>query len=100
MLEIDKSTLACIDVCKGCDFGLIKLEEQYYLLNYNPLCSSFLLSEFQMPINEPILQISPILIIGLISKRVKVNHSLSNIKPYTFHIPQTCFQNPPRSIFY
>ena len=31
MLKIDKSTLECIDKYKGCDFGLIKLEEQYHL---------------------------------------------------------------------
>lgn len=27
ILKIDKSTLECIDAYKGCDFGLIKLEE-------------------------------------------------------------------------
>ena len=91
LLEIDKSTLECIDVYKGCDFGLLKLEEQYYLLNCNQLCSSFPLSEFQKPINEPILQISPILIIGIISMCVNINHSLSNIEPYTFHISQTWY---------
>lgn len=93
MLEIDKSTLEYIDVLKEWDFGLIKLEEQYYyLLKYNQLCSSFLLSEFQIPTNEPILQIASILIKGLMSRCVNINHALSNIKPYVFHIPQMCCQ--------
>ena len=55
MLEIDKSTLEYIDAGKEWDFGLIKLEEKYHLLNSNKLCSSFLLSEFEIPKNEPIL---------------------------------------------
>ena len=92
MLKIDKSTLECIDVYKGCGFGLIKLEEQYYLLNYNKLCSSFLLSEFQIPTNEPILKIASILINGLMSMCANINHELSNFKPYAFHSPQTCYQ--------
>ena len=92
MLEFGKSTLEYIDALKECDFGFIKLEEQYYLLNYNPLCSFFLLSEFQIPTNEPILQIASILIIGLISMCVNINHALSNFKPYAFHTPQTCYQ--------
>ena len=67
MLEFGKLTKEYIDALKECDFGFIKLEEQYYLLNYNPLCSSFLLSEFQIPTNEPILQTTSILISGLIA---------------------------------
>ena len=92
VLKIYKLTLECIDVYKGCYFGFIKLEEQYYLLNYNPLCSSFLLSEFQIPTNEHILQIASILINGLMSRCVNINHAQSNIKPYVFHIPQMCCQ--------
>ena len=92
VLKIDKSTLECIDAYKRCDFSLIKLEEQYYLLNYNQLCSSFPLSEFQIPTNEPILQITSILINGLMSMCVNINHALSNFKPYEFHIPQMCCQ--------
>lgn len=92
VLEIDKSTLECIDAYKGCDFGLLKLKEQYYLLNYNQLCSSFLLSEFNIPTNEPMHQIASILINGLMSMHVYVNHSLSSIKPFTFHISQIYYQ--------
>ena len=89
MLEIDKSTLEYIDALKEWGFSLIKLEEQYYLLKYNQLCSYFLLSEFQIPKNEPILHIASILINGIMSMCVNITHTLSNLKPNAFLIPQT-----------
>ena len=100
VLEFGKSTLEYIDALKECDFGLIKLEEQYHLLNYNQIYSSFLLSESQISTNEPILQIASILVIGLINLSVNITHTLCNIKPYAFHIPKNVLPNPPRSIFY
>jgi hypothetical protein len=90
VLKIGQLPLECIDAHKGCDFDIIAFGEQYKFLNFNQLCSSFPLSESQIPTNEPILQIALILIIGLISMLVYINHSLSNIKTYAFLIPQMC----------
>ena len=90
VLESGKSTLQYSDALKEWDFGLFELEEQYHFLNSNQLCSSFLLNEFEIATHEPMHQIASI--IGLISMHVYVNHSLSTIKPYAFHTPQTCFQ--------
>ena len=61
VLKIDRSALECIDVYNGCDFGLFDLEEQYHLLNYNKIYSSFLLSEFETPTHEPMHQIASII---------------------------------------
>lgn len=45
VLKIGKSMLKCTDAHKGCDFGVLDIEERYTLLTYNLKNSSFPLIE-------------------------------------------------------